>query len=136
MTLSTIFHIIWISQHICHLNCALFTSSLSIPGFAIIIVNTSKEKVITMDLKKKVWCPSHGHTFISFGMCAFNVTVVSNTEREKDLSLVSYSMWGFVPDISFVFLCILSSEANTNLELYREGKCHFRLSVCDANEIF
>ena len=37
----------------CHLNCALFTSSLSIPGFAIIIVNTSKEKVITMDLKKK-----------------------------------------------------------------------------------
>ena len=37
----------------CHLNCVLFTSSLSIPGFSVIIVNTSKEKVITMDLKKK-----------------------------------------------------------------------------------
>lgn len=78
---------------------------------------------------------SQGHTFITFGVYAFNVTVVSNTEREKDLRLVSSSMWGTVPDISYVLLYILSSEANTNLELYREGKCNLRLSVRDAKEI-
>ena len=62
-------------------------------------------------------------------MYAFNVTVVSNTEREKDLRLVSYCIWGIVPDISYVLLYILSSEANTNLELVKEVKSLSRVQL-------
>ena len=62
-------------------------------------------------------------------MYAFNVTVVSNTEREKDLRLVSYSIWGIVPAISYVLLYILSSEANTNLQLEREVKSLSRVRL-------